>query len=132
MGAAASTQPGAADYWLPGEYAECTHDGPWFLRGIRPNRSGPSRGEILRVRRVTFGESPWTGRPTRMLTFDRWPKLAFPSSSFQKAPRPPLRDRIAGRVTKRQSQAAGVGAVTIATAICCAAAAVVSQFMGDN
>lgn len=132
MSASATVHNVAADSWLPGEYAECTHDGPWFLRGIRPNRSGPSRGEVLRVRSVTFGESPWTGRPTRMLTFDRWPRSAFPSSSFRKAPRPPLRARIAGRVAKRQSEAAGVGAVTIATAVCCAAAAVVSQFMGDN
>jgi hypothetical protein len=125
-------QPSAAERWLPGEYAECTHEGPWFLRGIKPNRAGPARGEVLRVRSVTFGKSPWTGRPTRMLTFDRWPMSAFPSSSFCKTARPPWRDRISGRVARRQSQAAGVGAVTIVTAVCCAAAAVVSQFMGDN
>lgn len=118
-----------AERWLPGEYAECVQQGPWFLRGVIPNSGGPARGDVLKVCKVVLTSAPLGARPSYMLAFDRWPKRLFPISSFRKAARPSLTTRIAARLRPNPPRLADVGAVPIASAICTAAAAVVSQIV---
>jgi hypothetical protein len=118
-------------HWLPGDYAECVHEGPWFLRGIKANRDGPGSGEVHKIRKVVVATSPWTGRATLMLTFDRR-NTAYPATSFRKAPRPGFRARTFGRMKRRRSGAPALGRLAIVSAVCSGLAAAVLQVLGSD
>lgn len=124
-----TTGPARAQRWLPGEYAECLHDAPWFRRAVTPHRSGPAAGDVVKVRSVVVKRCPWNTKNVEMLTFDRWPRSAFPSSSFRKAAKPKF--TLSSLRPKRNSHVAGVGAAAIVTAVCYGAAAV-AQLFGDD
>jgi len=124
------TDAAPAERWMPGEYAECLHDAPWFRRAVSPHRSGPAAGDVAQVSSVVVKRTPWNGKYTEMLTFDRWPRSAFPSASFRKTEKP--RFTLRSLRPKRDPHVAGVGAAAIVTAVCCGAAAIAQLFGSDQ
>lgn len=127
-----ATGMGSPERWVPGEYAECLHDAPWFRLAMAPHRSGPGAGDVGLVRSVVVKRSPWTGKNVEMLTFDRWPRSAFPSSCFRKVAKPKFSLRSIARTAKREPHFAGVGAAALVTAVCYGAAAVAQLFGSDQ
>lgn len=118
--------------WMPGQYAECMHDAPWYSRGLTVSHSGPAAGEILKVRHVVMKRCPWNGKIVEMLAFDRWPQKAYPSSKFQHVTKPKFTIRSITGFAKRDPHVAGVGAAAIMTAVCYGAAAVAQIFVSDR
>ena len=122
----------AAERWRSGEYAECVHQGSWFLRGMTLNSDGPLRGEVLKVRKVVLTSARLSGRPVIMLAFDRWPARLFPITAFRKAAKPSLWSRVFARVRPARQRLRMVPTLPVAAAICSAAAAAVSQILESD
>lgn len=135
MAARPNTPPIAehgSENWMPGQYAECMHDAPWYSRGLAISHAGPEAGDIAKVRHVLVKRCALSGKLVEMLTFDRWPQKAYPSSKFRRAEKPKFSIRSITRVTRRSPHAAGVGVAAIVTAVCYGAAAVAQIFTGER